>query len=273
MTLPYEDVLMPILDVSGIPLHYRVDGDGERVFLLFNGATVPLTFWGERAMGLPDLGRVVRFDPRGVGESGDGPEPFSLVDVAADARALLDQLGVKRAILVGHAWGGRVAQVFARDYPERTAALIICSTGGHIPATGLEADRAAMATAERAGDRAAWDKAAARVYCAPGLRERDPALAGELLEYLWQGRRSSARIAAASRLTPSASYWGTARCPVLLLYGRHDRQATEANARDLRARLPDARLVFIDDAAHLVVREQPERILAEVRRFLEEQGL
>jgi pimeloyl-ACP methyl ester carboxylesterase len=273
MTLSYEDVPMPILDLAGIPIHYRVDGAGERTFLLFNGATVPLTFWGERAMGLPTLGRVVRFDPRGVGASGDGPAPFSLGDVAADARALLDHLRIERAILVGHAWGGRVAQVFARDYPERSAALIVCSTGGHIPATGLEADREAMAAAERAGDRAAWDAAAARVYCAPGLHDRDPALASELLDHLWQGRRSSARIAAASRLTPSATYWGTARCPALLLYGRHDRQATEANARDLHAHLPDARLVFIEDAAHLVVREQPERILAEVRRFLEEQGL
>jgi 3-oxoadipate enol-lactonase len=70
---------------------------------------------------------VVRFDQRNAGATqADGS--FSLLDIAADAAALLDYLKIERVIIAGHAWGGRVAQVFTRDYPHRVAGLVLCGT-------------------------------------------------------------------------------------------------------------------------------------------------
>ena len=110
---------MPYLTVGGsAELHYRNDGTGSPALLLFNGATLPLEFWGPVAERLSQQHRVIRFDPRNAGAT-RAEGRFTLNDVAADAAALLDRAEVESAVAVGHAWGGRAAQVFARDYPHR----------------------------------------------------------------------------------------------------------------------------------------------------------
>lgn len=60
---------------------------------------------------------------------------------------------------------------------------------------------------------------------------------------------------------------------MLLLYGTEDRFGTIENANDLAKRLKQARLVFIEGAGHMAIREQPERLLEEIASFVKEQGL
>jgi pimeloyl-ACP methyl ester carboxylesterase len=73
--------------------------------------------------------RVILIDRPGMGwskrKSRDGSAPQFQ---AAILRELLDQLGIARAIIVGHSWGGALAMSFALDYPDRTAALILLSS-------------------------------------------------------------------------------------------------------------------------------------------------
>lgn len=264
---------MPFATLNGTRLHYRVDGVGERAFLLFNGLGATIRTWSELAEGMARLGRVIRFDLRGAGETGMPSEPFTLETLAADGLALIDLLGIDKPIVVGHAFGGRVAQVFARDHPGRTAALIICGTGGQFPPLP---SRARHDATDRSLDRTAWEAAWLADFCAAEFRERQPVRAQNLLAEMWEERQrpSQARLQrAAAAATPSPSYWGMARAPALLLYGSEDRQGSEENARDLAARLPGARLVFIEQAAHMAIREQPERLLVEISKFVEEQGL
>jgi pimeloyl-ACP methyl ester carboxylesterase len=54
-----------------------------------------------------------------------------------------------------------------------------------------------------------------------------------------------------------------------LVYGREDKVGTEENALELHRRIPGSRLVFIEDAAHFVVREQPERVLQAIGEFVD----
>jgi 3-oxoadipate enol-lactonase len=253
--------------LNDVDLHYLDEGEGEPVFLLFNGAGLRLSFWGEVATELARHGRVVRFDQRAVGGTRfDGP--YTLESVAADARALLDLLGVQRVVAVGHAWGGRVAQVFARDEPERLKGLVICGTGGIVPPKqGPQTQQARAAAA--AGDRSRWEEAIAELYCASSFVRRQPERARAVFDELWEGRADGRGAGAASQATPSETYAGKARGPVLLVYGREDKVGTEENALELHRRLPGSRLVFIEDAAHFVVREQPERVLQAIGEFVD----
>ena len=76
-----------------VQLAYRIDGQGTPCWLLFNGASLPMQFWDGLAEGLARDATVVRMDQRNVGATrADGP--FSLLDVAADAAALLDHLQI-----------------------------------------------------------------------------------------------------------------------------------------------------------------------------------
>jgi pimeloyl-ACP methyl ester carboxylesterase len=87
-----------------------------------------MAIWGDFAARLATGGRVIAFDPRGVGLSSDVPLRYSTRDMASDAVALLDGLGVDRAHVFGLSLGGMVAQWIAIDAPRRVDRLILAST-------------------------------------------------------------------------------------------------------------------------------------------------
>lgn len=90
---------------SQITINYKLDGviDRDACYLLFNGATLPLTFWGSIPEALASVRAVLRFDQRNAGKT-VAPGVFTLNDIAADANALMLKHKFTKAIVVGHAW-------------------------------------------------------------------------------------------------------------------------------------------------------------------------
>ena len=81
---------------------------------------------------------VIVHDYRGTGKSSKPSIDYSTRMFCDDAVAVLDELKVKDAIVLGHSMGGRVAQLLALEYPERVKKLILASTGASFPsAAGL----------------------------------------------------------------------------------------------------------------------------------------
>ena len=240
-----------------LSLRYHSQGSGP-VLLLFNGATLPLEFWDPVADTLAQSYQIVRFDQRNAGESVFNGT-FTLNDTAADAAAVLDHLDIDTAIVVGHAWGGRAAQVFARDYPHQTRALAICGTGGQLPATVDTENLKRQRQAATSGDRSVWEHALEENFCARGFRDRSPDSFQRLSDLLWD-RQPRGKASWNSGVSPSSSYWGKCPKPALLIYGEEDRNGTPENAQHLQQMLPDSRLEFIEQAAHFVIQERPELV-------------
>jgi pimeloyl-ACP methyl ester carboxylesterase len=121
------------VDVGGSRLYYYAAGTrgaGDPVVLL-HGFPTSSRLWhavapefvpGHRLI-IVDLPGFGRSDPPAPGATGCGAH-------AAAVRALLDDLGVSRAVIVGHGVGGGVAQAFAVQWPERTSALALVSSAG-----------------------------------------------------------------------------------------------------------------------------------------------
>ena len=113
-------------------------GMDKGTILLFMGISNDALGWPQGFIdSLVDSGyQVIRFDYRGTGMS-DWVEdwrknPYSLSDLASDAVAILDTLGIKHAHLVGISLGGMVAQEFAINHPERTLTLTSIMSSGNI---------------------------------------------------------------------------------------------------------------------------------------------
>jgi 3-oxoadipate enol-lactonase len=106
---------------------------GRPAVLLLHGWMVTADLnWHGAYEALVDAGyRVLAIDHRGHGRGLRAMAPFRLDDCAADAAAVLRQLGVAPAVVVGYSMGGVIAQVIARDHPDVLAGLVLSGTCQH----------------------------------------------------------------------------------------------------------------------------------------------
>lgn len=129
------------VDVGGMRLYYYAAGTrgaGEPVVLL-HGFPTSSRLWHAVARDFTPGHRLVIVDLPGYGRS-DPPTPArtSCGAHAAAVLALLDDLGIARAVIVGHGVGGGVAQAFAIQWPDRVAALALVSSAGFgVPPRGM----------------------------------------------------------------------------------------------------------------------------------------
>ncbi|MCB9744264.1 MAG: alpha/beta fold hydrolase [Alphaproteobacteria bacterium] len=129
---------MPTLKANGQTLYYELDGPSHApVLLMLHGFLMDSRMFDPQVEALRDRYRCLRFDARAFGRTGWDGQAFSLYDTLADALALLDHLGVERAIWVGYSQGGYAALRAALNHPERVAALALLSTSAdNDPAEG-----------------------------------------------------------------------------------------------------------------------------------------
>jgi 3-oxoadipate enol-lactonase len=104
-------------------------GDGPPVLLLHGWMFSADLNWWRCYEPLERAGyRVLAVDHRGHGRGVRSPVPFQLADCAADAAALLREIGVPQAVVVGYSMGGPIAQLMARDHGDLVSGLVLCAT-------------------------------------------------------------------------------------------------------------------------------------------------
>ncbi|MEZ5459441.1 MAG: alpha/beta fold hydrolase [Steroidobacteraceae bacterium] len=119
------------VDVAGLRLHVRDSGPAAApAVVMLHGLGASLHTWDAWADGLTGF-RVIRFDLPGFGLTGPDPgNDYSDARSVAVIVALLDQLGIARASVVGHSMGGRIAWQFAAAHPDRIDRLVLISPDG-----------------------------------------------------------------------------------------------------------------------------------------------
>jgi pimeloyl-ACP methyl ester carboxylesterase len=120
---------MPVLAVDGADIYYEVHGNGPPMLML-SGTACDGAFWTPHQV--PEFSRdhtVIIVDQRGMGKTVTRGDDYATTRLAADAAAVVKNVGLGPAIVVGHSMGGRVAQLVALDHPETVKALILASTG------------------------------------------------------------------------------------------------------------------------------------------------
>jgi pimeloyl-ACP methyl ester carboxylesterase len=174
---------MKHISVNGGDLEYEVSGAGEPVILI-HGTGVAATFAPTVTEPAMAKYRIIRFHRRGFAGSGRAPVPWAIKDNAADARGLLKALGIDKAHIVGHSYGGSVTLQFAVDYPEVVQSLVVIEppvfdATGPSPFAKLDAQYAsgdksgAMDTFSTLSYGADWRSLAARVPGGPEQVLRD----------------------------------------------------------------------------------------------------
>jgi pimeloyl-ACP methyl ester carboxylesterase len=129
---------MKKVSVNGVSLAvHEWPGKGPAIVSI-HGLTANHTCWQSLADILTPEYRLIAYDLRGRGESDKPPKGYSLEIHAQDVNALLDRFGLKRAVIMGHSLGAKIALHFAVHYPRRVGKLILVDGGHDIRAEVLD---------------------------------------------------------------------------------------------------------------------------------------
>lgn len=260
---------MPVLKAGEIELGYERGGEGPPLLLIM-GMSGTLAHWGEPLLErLREHFETIVYDHRGVGQSTRVSEPFTIVDLAEDASALMAALDLQSAHVMGISMGGMVAQELALRHPERLRSLVLGCTycGGEGSATTKEGVFNGLIEAFQSKDRermfrAMWEANVSARFAADDDRWRAFQEIGEhhavspsvILRQMQAigGHDTSRRLSGI-------------RAPTLVVHGSEDAMLLVSNAHMIAERIPGARLEILDGLGHLFFWEEPERSAELVR--------
>jgi pimeloyl-ACP methyl ester carboxylesterase len=272
------------VEANDITITYDTFGpDGGEVILLISGLGTQMTRWPVPfCHELAALGhRVIRFDNRDAGLSthftdspvpdfvalatavarGQRPDvPYTLLDMAADAIALLDALSIERAHLVGRSMGGMIAQLMASEHPHRVLSLtsIMSSTGNpHLPQAApdvmaLLTKRAPHPVADEAGF-LAHSVAFARRIASPVYpfdEELQRTLILAEVKRAYDPAGFGRQIAAIAATGDTRARLARITAPTLVVHGADDPLIPPACGEDTARSIRGAELMIIEGMGH-----------------------
>jgi pimeloyl-ACP methyl ester carboxylesterase len=209
--------------------------------------------------------RAIAFDQRGFGESDKPASGYSIANLAADALALLDALGIDRVTLVGHSYGTFVARELAAMHANRVAALALIGTGYSTMTPVTEGLQAALRQLpDPIPESFAREFQASTAYrpLPPEFFDRIVAESLKIPARLWP-----VQIDELVRYDATASL-DNLRAPTLLLWGDHDALFSRAEQECFLAAVPGARLRVYEETGHCPNWERPEDVAADIAAFV-----
>jgi non-heme chloroperoxidase len=266
--MPYVDnVTLP----DGTRLEYEERGDPQGIpVLLLHGVTDSRRSWDPVLPHLPPSIRAVALSQRGHGDSDRPGSGYTIGQMAADAAAAIDALGLGPAVVVGHSMGTWVAERLAIDSPGLVRALVLA---GALGAPRQNAEAAAFFE-EMSLVPGPIDDQFAREFqlgtterpLPEGLLDLFVAESLKLPPYLW-------RILCRHFLDIDL-YEGLAsvEAPALLVWGDRDALVTRAEQDRLVETIPQARLAVYEGTGHAVHWDEPQRFAAQLAAFALAQG-
>jgi 3-oxoadipate enol-lactonase len=261
---------MPHTESHDPRLYYEVHGDGEPLVLVM-GLGTDILGWLLQLPAFSERYRTIAFDNRDVGRSAYVDSPYELADMAGDALALCDELGLGSFHLLGISMGGAIAQEVALRAPDRVRTLTLCATWPGSGRYGAERGRLLAASALRATFEEHLDTLllltlSERMY---ENEEGVEYLRGMMLDHPYPQRREGfARQAEASGRHDARDRLPSLRMPVHVIGAEHDILVPMWKSRELAELIPGARLTVLDGAPHGLNVERPEEFNRAVLEFL-----
>jgi 3-oxoadipate enol-lactonase len=248
---------MPEVTINDVRIHYAEAGEGDPLLLVM-GYGMPGDAW---LGSLPFLQgfHAIYYDNRGTGQSDKPQGPYTMPQMAADAAALLDHLGIDRAHVYGVSMGGMIAQELVLNHPHKVRSLVLGCTmcgGGYAKMAEEAVLDTLFQTIRDMGklDPDTWvDRTLPLLFTKewiaanPGIRM--------LLTMAAQMMPPTPPETAQSALAGLFG-WSTyerlpqIKTPTLVVHGDHDVIIPVENAHVLAERIPGAQLYIVKGAGH-----------------------
>ncbi|SDR63839.1 Adenylate cyclase, class 3 [Rhizobiales bacterium GAS113] len=252
--------------VSGdVNIAYQAMGEGPRDIILVPGIVSHVEFSHERPgytsflRRLSTFGRIVTFDKRGQGLSDRVSDAASLEQRVDDVRAIMEDIGSQRAVLLGISEGASMSAFFAATYPERVSQLILY--GGFTKSYAKE--EAILQLVKL------WGTGALIKALNPSQATNQ-----EAVNQLAKFERLSASpgafkaYVALNRMIDVTSILPIVRVPTLVLHRRTDALVPVERGRELAAQIPGAQYIEYPDGEHPPWIGNVEALLGDIQEFV-----
>jgi proline iminopeptidase len=258
---------MPTVAVNDTVLHVESDGTGLPWLVVHGGLGVDHVLYRRTLTRLAETLRVVFFDQRGNGRSVPVDlETVTMEQLADDVAALADTLRLDRFSVLGHSYGGFVAQEFALRHPERLDRLVLVDTtpGGLGASESPDDDQGPPPP----------DELLTLLAAPPATDDEMGAMMQRLLPFyfpktniedvapLFEGTVFRAGVMV--RGFEVLSGWSSVdrlegiTAPTMLLVGRHDVFTSVPQSFRIGRRIPDATTVVLENSGHFPWIEEPD---------------
>ena len=258
-----------IAELNDTNIYYEVAGDGLPLVLIHGGAVDSRAFDDQFAEFAKHY-RVVRYDLRGTGRSGNRDKPFSNTE---DLYALLQYLHIDSAFLLGISRGGGFAYDFALERPQMLKALILVSSNlsAGVPAYEAMFERSTEA-GKKNGAAAAAQVWANDPYQGPQREETRPKVLKIIEDNIarfryFDGYEPVEQLS--SSKVPRADRLGEIIAPTLIIAGAHDNIDARNNYQRWADGISGAKMIVFPDSGHLVNIDEPDSFNQTVLEFLE----
>jgi proline iminopeptidase len=288
------------VDVGGVFIYYKSLGTGEPLVILHGGPGASHDYLLPHLIPLAKTNRLVFIDERGSGKSTklDDPKGYTVENMADDVEAVRQALNLGKISLLGHSYGGVLAQAYALKYQDNLTHLILASTFHStrqlnevfrrmVAAMPAEL-RGRIETLEKAGLYGHGKDFEKNRYPAPYMTAAwgegyfpylyrrhpdanfDPAASGvmswDLYREMW-GVNGEFVVDGNLKSVEYAERLGSLTVPTLITAGDHD-ECDPTMAADMQRCIRGSRLVVIPDSGHMTFVDQPAVFLKTVEQFL-----
>jgi len=289
------------VDVRGLRYHLRHWGEGDAdpaqpALVMLHGwmdVSASFQFVVDALDALLPGRHVVAPDWRGYGLTARAPaDCYWFPDYLADLDAIIDHLGARPVVLVGHSMGGNVALLYAGVRPQRVRALVNLEGFGLRDQPSSRAPERYAHWLDQLKEGGSLRDYASAAEVAERLKRNNARLTDERAAFLaqhWAQRQADGRWVVAGdpahrlvnpvlyRLDETLACWARIACPVLWVRAtdtevlRHvdvDAAAALAETERRRGYIPQATSLVIDDAGHMLHHDQPQEVAAAIADFL-----
>lgn len=261
---------MPKVKINEINLYYEVQGEGEPLLMIYGLAGRGRGFCYQ----IPSMAKhfqTITFDNRGVGETDKPDAAYTIPQMAADAAALLDSLGVESAHVFGVSMGGMIAQELALHHPHLVKKLALgCTHSGVKTCTPSPQWVTDIFKSLPGKPREQVVREAVPFNFSPYSQQNRRELIEEFLPVM----RENLQPGYAFQLQINAIYGFDAydrleriHAPTLVLTGADDALIPPANSHSLRDRISNSRLIEFENAGHLFFVERAADVNAALQDF------
>lgn len=261
------------MEIDGMPVHYRVEGEGMPLVLI-HGTAASLHTWDGWAKELSSDFKVVRFDLPAFGLTGPSPEAnYSLDFYASFVDKVLLRLNIDSCYMAGNSLGGAISWYYATQYPAKVKKLVLVDASGH-PRQGNQP--IIFRLAQQPAFAAFFKYFTPRFVIENNLKAvyyDDTKITEDLVDRyfsmaLREGNRQAFIDRANTKFDSKSELIKSLKLPTLILWGQHDEWVPLSDAYLFEDEIKNSELIIYSTAGHVPMEEIPVRSALDTRSFL-----